>query len=201
MSIKPDSAGNQYIDVDLTTEIQKRLQATDAMDEKRKIAYRYIMDNLRGVYPTNDGRKVAITRKSADEITNAAPAIRIQVTPELENIIKAGANPIIKDVQHKIFDKFVYYDVALKIDDDFYTANVNIGITKNGDSVLYQINRFERKASTLTLGVVRNLAPGKGDASISNISDSEPKSKQKNKNHSTAPAKPTLLTSLEGDLL
>jgi hypothetical protein len=183
MSIKTDSAGNQYVDVDLTTEIQERLAAADTMKEKRQIAFEYIMDNLRGVYPTRDGRVVNVTRKSADELTFSAHKDSIRVIPELVNIIKVGKLTDTKDVKHKVFSKFAYYDVDLKVGDGYYTANINIGIKENGESVLYQINQFKEKTASSNIGRVPNPAPV-GDAAVYTnkiqLADEKVNSKEKN---------------------
>jgi len=164
MSIKTDSNGNQYVDVDLTTDIQKKLWSADSINERRRIAYYYIMGNLRGEYPTNDGRTVSINQRSANELTHGAPDIRIKVIPELVNIIKAGNRLAIKDAVHKQFSQFAYYDVLLKVGDEYYTANINIGIRKSGESVLYQINQFDEKATPSNIGRVRGPAPEDGVA-------------------------------------
>jgi hypothetical protein len=175
MSIKTDSAGNRYVDVDLTTEIQKELQAANTVEEKRDIAYRYIMDNLRNRYPTGDGRMVDVWQVSAKKLTHHAPEVRISAIPELVNIITIGTNPEIKDVTHKRFAKFAYYDVLLKVGDTCYTAVMNIGIRKNGESVLYDINQFEEKAVTSDIGKLRRSAPAEETAerpNTNNIGDS-----------------------------
>ena len=111
-----------------------------------------------------DGRVVSVTRKSADELTHDAHDDRIRVIPELANIIKIGKHPEIKDATHKLFIKFAYYDVTLKIGDDYYTAKINIGIKEDGESVLYQINQFKEKATPSDIGRVRSPAPVGGVA-------------------------------------
>ncbi|GBU20484.1 hypothetical protein R80B4_00362 [Fibrobacteres bacterium R8-0-B4] len=164
MSIKTDSAGNQYIDVDMTTGIQKKLTATDSVKERRSIAYAYIMDNLRGRYPTDDMLEIIVTKRSADKLTNMAPDIRLKVVPELANIIRIGKHPQIKDAEHSLFVKFAYYDVRFKLDNDCYTAVMNVGIRENGESVLYQINQFKNEAAPYSVGEVRNPTPDDGAA-------------------------------------
>jgi hypothetical protein len=164
MSIKTDCDGNQYVDVDLTTEIQARFATAGTINERRWIAFRYTMDNLRGKYTTGDGRVVSVTRKSADEITHGAHDDRIRVIPELANIIKIGKYPEIKDATHKLFSKFAYYAVTLKIGDEYYIAKINIGIKEDGESVLYQINQFKEKATPSNIGRVRSPAPVEGVA-------------------------------------
>jgi hypothetical protein len=182
MSIKTDSDGNQYVDVDLTSDIQKTLQAAGSMSEKRHIIYRYIMDNLRGKYPTNDGREVNVVKTSAKELKHSVHENSIRVIPELAAIIKAGKRTDIKEVKHKIFSKFAYYDVDLKVGNEYYTANINIGIKEDGESVLYQINQFREKAATFNVGGVQNPVTVKGPVINNNITDSGAKSKGKNKN-------------------
>jgi hypothetical protein len=179
MSIKTDSADNRYVDVDLTTDVQRKLQETDSMSEKRQLVYKHVLENLRGKYTTRDGREVNVTRKSADELTFSAHKDSIRVIPELANIIKVGKLTDIKAVKHKIFSKFAYYDVDLKVGDSYYTANMNIGIKEDGESVLYQINQFKEKAASSNIGRVPNPAPVEDSAISNNITSSETKSKEK----------------------
>ncbi|GBU22339.1 hypothetical protein R80B4_02247 [Fibrobacteres bacterium R8-0-B4] len=182
MPIKTDSNGNQYVDVDLTTDIQRILREAGSANERAKIVYRYVMDNLRGKYPTSDGREVSVIKRSAKELSHGTYEDKFRAIPELANIIEAGTFKGVTDAKHRLFKKFAYYEVSLKIGARYYTATVNIGITESGESVLYQINRFKEIAGTVNSPGVRVPAPVDGPAIIDNISDSAPKSKKKNKN-------------------
>jgi len=168
MPIKTDSTGNRYVDVDLTTDIQRLLQATASINERRKIAYDYIKDNLRGRYSIDGKMEIFVTKRSADKLTNAAPDIRLNVIPELANIIRIGKHPIIKDAEHSLFVKFAYYDVHFKLGSDYYTAKMNVGIRENGEGILYQINQFKNEAAPFNVGEVRNPTPEE-DAASKNI--------------------------------
>ncbi len=165
MSIKIDSTGNRYVDVDLTTDIHRMLQATASVNERRKIAYGYIMNNLRGRYSIDGNQEIFVTKRSADKLTNAAPDIRLNVIPELADIIRIGKHPIIKDAEHSLFVKFAYYDICFKLGSDYYTATMNVGIRENGEGVLYQINRFKNEAAPFNVGEVRNPTPEEDTAS------------------------------------
>jgi len=153
-----------YVYVDLTKDIQNKIDAVETIREKRRVAFMHIMDNLRGKYPASDGRIVEINRRSANELTFKAPEIRLHVTPELESIIRAGQFKEIKPAEHGGFKDFAYYEVVLKVGDDYYSALVNIGIMPNGDSVLYQINKFEENDTPTQHWRDQKFVAAEGDA-------------------------------------
>lgn len=130
------------VKVNMDAEIQKQFDAATPK-ERQKIAFRYIMDNLRGKYPTNDGRTIAIERVGADKMTHSFDERKIRVLPELKLLIEAGRFRGVIDVKHKLFIQIAYYDFEFAIRDIKYKARLNIGIRKNGDSTLYDIKPIE----------------------------------------------------------
>lgn len=134
----------EVVEVDLTADIQKQFDKATPK-ERSKIAYDYIMDNLRGKYPTTDSRTIAIEKIGAKKISHTLFEPKIKVVPELGYLIKSGKLENIKEVEHKVFSKFAYYKVSFKIGNEKYNAILNVGIRANGDSTLYDINQFERQ--------------------------------------------------------
>jgi len=130
--------------VNMDADIQKQFdQATPK--EREKIAFDYIMKNLRGKYPAHDGRIVAVERVGADKMTHSFDERKIRVLPQLKQLIEAGRLRGVIDVVHKLFSQMAYYDVAFKIGDIQYQARLNVGIRNNGDSTLYDIKPIINK--------------------------------------------------------
>lgn len=134
----------EVVEVDLTADIQKQFDNATPK-ERQNIAFIYIMDNLRGKYPTEDGRIVSIQRVGADKMSHTLNETKIRVLPELAELIKTGKFIGVIDVIHKKFAKIAYYQVAFKVGEDKYIANLNVGIRQNGDSTLYDINPFNKE--------------------------------------------------------
>lgn len=132
------------VDVDLTADIQKKFDNATP-EERRKIAFDYIMDNLRNKYPARDGRQISIEKVGAKKIKNTLYEPKIRVIPELAYLIQSGQFDSIRDVEHKIFKQFAYYKVAFRIGDHKYNALLNVGIRENGDSTLYELNKIVEK--------------------------------------------------------
>lgn len=133
----------KVVDVNLNAEIQKQFDKATPK-ERSKIAFHYVMDNLRGKYPTKDNREVFVERVGAKEMTHTLYEPKIRVIPELGKLIKAGEFIKISMAEHGQFKEFAYYKVGIKIANDTYSAVLNIGIRDNGDSTLYDINQFKR---------------------------------------------------------
>ncbi len=128
--------------VNLDDEIQKRLDKATPK-ERPKIAFDYIMKNLRGKYPAQDGRIVAVERVGADKMTHSFDERKIRVLPELKTLIESGRLRGVIDIQHKLFSQMAYYDIEFEIGKFRYKAKLNVGIRKNGDSTLYEIKPIE----------------------------------------------------------
>ena len=132
------------VEVDLTADIQKQFDNATPK-ERSKIAYKYIMDNLRGKYPAHDGREITISSVGADKMSHTTHIEKIRVLPELAYLIQAGRARGVVNVEHIKFDKMAYYDVAFKVGNDYYRALLNVGIRKDGISTLYDINPFNKQ--------------------------------------------------------
>jgi hypothetical protein len=127
----------KVIKVDLLNEIQHRFNGVTPK-ERQKIAYEYIMKSLRKEYKMTDSRVVFINKRSADKLSNTLDELKIRIIPELGKAIEKAELINIKDVEHKVFDKFAYYLVYFKIGNIIKKAELNVGInTINKTAVLY----------------------------------------------------------------
>lgn len=144
ISEKKIDVDKNVVEVDLNSEVQKQFDSATPK-ERSKIAFRYIMNNLRGKYPTQDNRDVFVERVGAKEIAHTLYEPKIRVIPELGQLIKAGEFLKISKAEHGQFKDFAYYRVTIKIAKERYGAVLNIGIRNNGDSTLYDINQFKKE--------------------------------------------------------
>lgn len=150
-SIKKAIKKEKIVKVDMNSEVQKQLDTAKTPKERQTIAFRYIMDNLRGKYPTGDGRTVAIEKVGADKMSHTFNETKIRVLPELANLIEAGDLEGVVEAKkesgepHKLFTHFAYYKVAFQIGDNRYVGRLNVGIRKDGSSTLYDLNPFNKQ--------------------------------------------------------
>lgn len=140
----------KIVEVNLDTDIQKKLKNATTPKERQELAFRYIMDNLRGRYPARDGRIVAIERVGADKMTYQDHYDKLRVCPALAEMIKVGEFDHISKAEDKLnkrFEEFAYYKVRVKMDKEVYNGILNVGIRKDGSSTLYDLRPFykERK--------------------------------------------------------
>ena len=131
----------KVVEVDMDAEVQKLLSEAKTPKERQKIAFQYIMDNLRGQYEAPDGRTVAIERVGADKMTYRDNRDKLRVCPALADMIKSGAD----EKPNKKFNEFAYYKVRVKIGDEVYTGMLNVGIRKDGSSTLYDLRPFYKE--------------------------------------------------------
>ncbi|MCX4385072.1 MAG: hypothetical protein OSJ39_04665 [Clostridia bacterium] len=138
----------KVVEVDMDADVQKRLSAAETPKERQKIAFQYIMDNLRGQYEAPDGRTVAIERVGADKMTYRDNRDKLRVCPALADMIKSGeydhSSPA-DEKPNKKFNEFAYYKVRVKIGDEVYTGMLNVGIRKDGSSTLYDLRPFYKE--------------------------------------------------------
>lgn len=138
----------QIVEVDMDADVQKLLSAVETSKERQKIAFKYIMDNLRGQYEAPDGRTVAIERVGADKMTYRDNKDKLRVCPALADLIKVGeydhSSPS-DEKANKKFEEFAYYKVRVKIGGEVFTGMLNVGIRKNGSSTLYDLRPFYKE--------------------------------------------------------
>lgn len=138
----------KVVKVKLNTEVQKQIAAAKTSKERQKIAFRYIMDNLRGRYIASDGRTVAIERVGASKITSVDRKDKLQACPALADMIKAGEydhSAKGEDKPNKRFEEFVYYKVRVKVSNEIYRGMLNVGVRKDGSSTLYDLRPFDKE--------------------------------------------------------
>ncbi len=140
----------KVVKVDMDANIQKQFDSASPK-ERQHIAFRYIMDNLRGKYPTEEGRVVSIEKVGADKISHTLNETKIRVVPELAKLIEAGKLEGVVEAKkeggqpHKLFTHFAYYNVPFKIGADTFVGRLNVGIRSDGSSTLYDLNPFNKQ--------------------------------------------------------
>jgi len=130
------------VKIDMNTEFQKAISGAKTAGDQRDFVYDFIMNNLRGKHIASDGRVVEICEATADKFIHRAPEIKLRVVAELQNMLKFCYLRNVVDVDHKIFNKFVYYDVVFQVDDKKYIGTLNVGVRKDGASVLYDMKPY-----------------------------------------------------------
>lgn len=142
--------GKTVVKVNLDSDIQREFDRATPK-ERQKIAFDYIMRNLRGKYPMGDGRIVAIERVGADKMSHTLVETKIRVLPELAQLITTGEfEGIVKSdkgdgMPHSSFTSFAYYKVWFQIGNDRYIGLLNVGIRADGSSTLYDLNPFDKQ--------------------------------------------------------
>ena len=139
------SNNQKVVKINLDTEVQKQLTAAKTSKERQQIAFRYILDNLRGQYQTSDGRTVSIGRVGANKMTHNDKIEKLRVTPALAEMIKAGEydhSAPGEEKKNKKFEEFAYYKVRVKVGKEIYQGMLNVGIRKDGSSTLYDLRPF-----------------------------------------------------------
>jgi len=131
----------KVIEVNLDTDLQKQFDIASPK-ERKKLAYKYIMKNLRGEHIAHDGRIIYLGSKGADKITHSNSLIKILLTPYLVDLIKysefMGLGDLTK-VRSDGYVKFAYYNASVKIGSIIYVVRLNIGIDKNNRCELYDL--------------------------------------------------------------
>lgn len=136
------------VNVDMNSDIQKQLSKAKDQKERQEIAFRYIMEKLRGQYTAPDGRTVAIERIGAKKMTYQDYQDKLRACPALADLIKSGVydhSAKGEDKPNKKFEEFAYYKVRLKMGDDIYDGMLNVGIRDNGSSTLYDLRPFHKE--------------------------------------------------------
>ncbi len=142
----------------------------------KKVAREYIMNHFRNdVYKTTDGKGVTFTRKGAKKIANTEHNVKIRISTELDNFIKAaeyshtaenekGTNPE--------FDYFDYYDVKFMLGDQVFAATVNIGVnSQNGVGIFYEVSNIKKDTTSNSFGGENATSPASRDIFINSISE------------------------------
>ena len=148
-SIKEDSNGNKYVNVDTDQDIFEGKK----ISEQTKIAKQYILEKFRenGINVNNEN--ISVTSRTANEYTHpknqlptATKSSKIKASTELDNLLSISKyqKSAIDDGRHLFAkDGWDYYETTFKVGDNLFTGLVNIG--KNGNKkTLYDITNIKR---------------------------------------------------------
>ena len=147
--ISQDNLGN-YV------EVNKNILEGVPERERAKILKQYIQDNLQGnSYELNFGAdgEARITRITTHKMANPQQRIdtiskKGRIISELPDIMTISKRTgFLPDKKSHSFakDGFEYRQSRVKIGDDMYIVNLNIGVNKNG-KLLYEINNIKKEA-------------------------------------------------------
>ena len=148
-SIKKDSNGNKYVEVDTDQDIF----IGKSISEQNKNAKQYILDNFRqnGIDVNNENIKV--TSKTANEYTHPRRELnknnmvsKLKASTELDNLLSMSEYKYTKndDGRHGIAkDGWDYYKVNFRVGNALFEGLINIA--KNGKiKTLYDITNIKR---------------------------------------------------------
>jgi len=130
------------VKIDMKADIQKAISDAKTANEERKVVREYMKKHLRGIYTTSDGREVMISGTTAKKYTSKAPVIKLRAAPELVAMLKHSTFLGVVDAVHDSFSKFAYYETHFEINDEQYVAEINVGITRENESILYDLNQI-----------------------------------------------------------
>ena len=172
-SIKKDSYGNKYVEVDTDQDIF----IGKSISEQNKIAKQYILDNFRQTGFIKDDMNINISRKTANEYThpkngldNTTYSSKMKASTELNNLLEISQ--FIKsrsdDGRHAFAkDGWDYYETIFKVGDKMYSGLLNIVNGKNG-KLLYDITNIKKRVSNYSVKTV-----SVANSSANNISQSK----------------------------
>ena len=141
---RKDYENSKVVEINLDLDIQKKFNNATPK-ERTKLAYKYIKDNLRGKYLTQNNIEVSIHDSSANKISHTLFEPKIRTTPQLAEIINKGKFVETKKANHSKFNRFIYYEVNIKLGNTNYSATINVGVNKQNECVLYDVNQFKEK--------------------------------------------------------
>lgn len=156
-SIKKDSNGNKYVEVDTDQDIF----IGKSISEQNKIAKQYILEVFREKGLIKDGKRINVNNKTASKYTNPKEpipkynkSVKNKISTELDNLIEISTKIAEKDdKKSRAFakDGWEYYQVTFKIERAFFTAILNIG-KSNKEKTLYDITNIKKDALNGELG-------------------------------------------------
>ena len=128
---------------------QDIFEGVDSVDERRKIARKYILENFRNKdYNTTDDKIVEITRKGVKKFSHTGNKEKLRLSTELGNLIETGefdhSAPNEKNINPE-YEHFDYYKVDFILDDVGFSAVINIGVQENGRGYFYDITKIQEK--------------------------------------------------------
>ena len=170
-SIQTDSAGNKFVNIDTDQDVFEGIEQKDY----NKIAKMYINDYLLGKTQLSVSDEATIDSRSSRKYTNPGKKQpnfieKMKLTPELKNVLK-----ISKKVQSSSASKenskyktWEYYQFNFKLDNQYFTGVVNIGVDSNNNKHFYEVNKIKK-----TSGISETSPNRPTGFSKNNISDSK----------------------------
>lgn len=149
-SIKQDSNGNNYVDIDVDQELFDNL----SLKEKRQMAKMVIMEKYSNNGINFDGDNINVnsntSRKYTDpntELKNYVKEAKYRLSTELDNLLNASKkinkSPVPDNIEHKKHnfakDGWNYYYAKFKFGNNEFIGKLNVGINKN-QKTLYDVN-------------------------------------------------------------
>ncbi len=163
--ISRDQQGD-FVDID------ENIFANTPYKDRARVLRQYIQQNLQGNdYELNYGRDgtARINRTTTNKVSNPKQSsvnlnLKGQMVSELPDILtisqKTGWAPDGKD--HSFArDGFEYRQSRVKLGDDIYTVNLNVGLNQHG-KILYEINDIKKEGSTDSQKAVFESNPSNG---------------------------------------
>ncbi len=152
---------------------QDIFEGVEDAKELRKIAREYIMSHFReNAYNTNDNKSVIFTRKGAKKITNTEYPVKIKISTELDNFIKAAEYSHTAQNEKNSnpeFDCYDYYNVKFILDGRDFAATINVGINnQEGFGVFYEVSNI-KETSHNSFGNDKVASPASNDISTNSI--------------------------------
>lgn len=161
-------------------EIDQNIFEGVAKKDRSGVLKKYLQDNLQGneysLHYGEDG-EVKITRTSVNKLSNPKQSPynlnkKGQIISELPDILtisqKTGWAPDGKD--HSFArDGFEYRQSRVKLGDEVYTINLNVGVNAN-NKILYEINGIKKEVAHIRSDLIRE--PSSNGSIISNDEDS-----------------------------
>jgi hypothetical protein len=119
-----------------------------------------------------DGADLSFVPVGAD--TNTKGKLKLRLIPAVADIIKNGKLTNLTKQGNLIYDRFAYFDTAIKVEQTVYDAKVTIGIRDGGSSSLFAVTRLEERGAA---GVVNTIVRTESAAKMSATAAAKPASK------------------------
>lgn len=142
-SIVEDVYGKKYVELDLDSEEQKRLDNKSPREMKREVK-RILEDKYRGKNISDNNSFVTITSTDISKMTNSTYEHKLRILPELKDLLEVSKFIKYENSEHAKFSGFFYFRTNYKILDKAYTGVMNIGISKNDYTIReYELNQID----------------------------------------------------------
>lgn len=143
-SIITNENGEQQVVIDLTSELQKQLDGKNK-EERKKIVEQYLKNKFVGkrfAFPSNI--IATLSNKDVKKISNDFNITKQRALLQFNELLDVAKFVDSKDVEHKSFNKFYYYEVKFVLNDEIYSATLNIGQVKTNelDKHIYELNNI-----------------------------------------------------------